>query len=151
MADQQAFDLTKRTTYDMFTPVTIRFSDSDMLGHINNVATAAYFEAARCEIFYRLMHEGGLAEPGKKSRIDFVLARVAIDFKQEFFYPGTVEVGSRFIKLGNRSIVSGYGLFIGETCHATCECVNVFFDLETRTSVPPPPPVRALLENAIAN
>ncbi|MEZ5855900.1 MAG: thioesterase family protein [Hyphomicrobiaceae bacterium] len=149
MADQKAFDLTKRATFDMFTPVTIRFSDTDMLGHINNVATAAYFEAARCELFYKLMQDGGLVERGKKARIDFVLARVAIDFKKEFFYPGDVEVGARFIRLGNRSIVTGYGLFIGDTCHATSECVNVFFDLEDRVSVAPPPRVRELLQAAI--
>ena len=151
MADQTAHDLMRRETFGMFTPVTIRFSDTDMLGHINNVATAAYFEAARCDLFYKLMREGGLTERGSGTeRIDFVLARVAIDFKREFFYPGTVEVGSRFLKLGNRSIVSGYGLFIGDTCHATAECVNVFFDLDTRKPVSPPPAVRALLEAALA-
>lgn len=150
MADQKAFDLTRRTTFSLFTPVTIRFSDTDMLGHVNNVATAAYFEAGRCELFYALMAEGGLTERGKAATIDFVLARVAIDFKREFFYPGTVEVGSRFIRLGNRSMTTGYGLFIGDACHATAECVNVFFDLESRTSVPPPPKVRALIEAALA-
>ena len=151
MADQKAFDLTSRTTFGLFTPVTIRFSDTDMLGHVNNVAVAAYFEAGRCELFYKLMAEGGLTERGQAARIDFVLARAAIDFRKEFFYPGTVEVGSRFTRLGNRSITTGYGLFIGDTCHATAECVNVFFDLDTRTSVPPPPPVRTLLEAAIAS
>ena len=105
MADQKTFDLTQRATFAAFTPVTMRLSDTDMLGHINNVATAAYFEAARCEIFYKLMSDGGLTKRGEKARIDFVLARVAIDFKKEFFYPGTVEVGSRFIRLGNRSVV----------------------------------------------
>lgn len=150
MADQKTFDLTKRATFSMFTPVTIRFSDTDMLGHVNNVATAAYFEAGRCELFYKLMAEGGLTERGKEATIDFVLARAAIDFRREFFYPGTVEVGSRFIRLGNRAITSGYGLFIGETCHATAECVNVFFDLEKRESVPPPAKVRALIEAALA-
>ena len=150
MADQKTFDLTKRATFTHFTPVTIRFSDTDMLGHVNNVATSAYFEAGRCELFYRLMADGGLTERGKEATIDFVLARVAIDFRKEFFYPGTVEVGSRFTRLGRSSILSGYGLFIGETCHATAECVNVFFDLESRVSVPPPPAVRALIERALA-
>jgi len=150
MADQKAFDLTRRATFALFTPVTIRFSDTDMLGHVNNVATAAYFEAGRCELFYKLMAEGGLTERGKQATIDFVLARAAIDFKKEFFYPGTVEVGSRFTRLGNRSITSGYGLFLGDTCHATAECVNVFFDLQTRASVEPPPAVRALLAAALA-
>jgi acyl-CoA thioester hydrolase len=150
MADQKAFDLTRRDTFGLFTPVTIRFSDTDMLGHVNNVATAAYFEAGRCELFYKLMADGGLTERGKQAKIDFVLARAAIDFRKEYFYPGTVEVGSRFTRLGNRSITTGYGLFIGDTCHATAECVNVFFDLDTRVSVPPPPSIRTLLETALA-
>lgn len=146
---EKAFDLTRRDTFDLFSAVTIRFCDTDMLGHVNNVAVASFFEAGRCELFYKLMAEGGLTERGKEARIDFVLARVAIDYKKEFFYPGTVEVGCRFTRLGNRSITTGYGLFIGDTCHATAESVNVFFDLETRTSVAPPPAVRALLEAAI--
>lgn len=150
MTDQKAFDLTRRETFRLFTPVTIRFSDTDMLGHVNNVATAAYFEAGRCELFYKLMADGGLTERGKDATIDFVLARAAIDFRKEYFYPGTVEVGSRFTRLGNRSITTGYGLFIGDTCHATAECVNVFFDLTTRRSVPPPGAIRRLLETALA-
>ncbi|MFM9939154.1 MAG: acyl-CoA thioesterase [Hyphomicrobiaceae bacterium] len=147
MADQTSFDLTKRGTFRLFTPVTIRFSDTDALGHVNNVATAAYVESARCEIFYKLMREGGLDSRGSgDEHIDFVLARVAIDYRKEYFYPGTVEVGVRFIRLGNRSITTGYGVFIGDTCHATAESVNVFFDLKTRRPVTPPPAVRGLLE-----
>ena len=141
MTDQRAYDLTRRAAYRLFTPVTIRFSDTDKLGHVNNVAISAYFEAARCELFYQLMGQAGVG-----GRSDFVLARVAIDFKREFFYPGTVEVGSRFTRLGNRSITSGYGLFLGETCHATAEAVNVFFDLDTRQAMAPTPPLRQLLE-----
>lgn len=151
MADQTRYDLTRRATFGLFTPVTIRFSDTDMLGHINNVAIAAYFEAARCDLFYRLMQEGGVAGRGSGSEnIDFVLARVAIDFKREFFYPGTVDVGSRFTRIGNRSVTTGYGLFIGDTCHATAEAVNVFFDLDSRTPVPPPTAVRKLIEADLA-
>ena len=90
------------------------------------------------------------AERGSgKENIDFVLARVAIDFRREFFYPGAVEVGARFIRLGNRSMTTGYGLFIGEVCHATAEAVNVFFDLDARAAVPPPAGVRRLLEAAL--
>lgn len=147
MADQTSFDLTKRSTFRLFTPVTIRFSDTDALGHVNNVATAAYVESGRCELFYKLMRDGGLDSRGSgDEKIDFVLARVAIDYRKEYFYPGTVEVGSRFIRLGNRSITTGYGVFIGDTCHATAESVNVFFDLNTRRPIPPPPGVRKLLE-----
>ncbi len=151
MTDQPRFDLQARSTFHYFTPVTLRFCDTDALGHINNVSIAAYFEAARCEILYKLMRDGGLGQRGDEGKsIDFVLARVAIDFRREFFYPGTVEVGARFTKLGNRSITTGYGLFLGDTCHATAEAVNVFFDLEKRQAIPPPAPLRRLLEAELA-
>lgn len=88
MTDQTRFDLTQRATFSLFTPVTIRFSDTDKLGHVNNVAIAAYFEAARCELYYKLMDE---AQVG--GSIDFVLARVAIDFKQEFFTQALLRSG----------------------------------------------------------
>jgi acyl-CoA thioester hydrolase len=146
MTDQTTFDLTRRETFTQFTPVTIRFCDTDKLGHINNVSIASYFEASRCELFDRLMERAG--EAG--GDVDYVLARVAIDFRHEIYYPGTVEVGARFLRLGNRSVVSGYGAFLGDRCFATAEAVNVFFNLKTRKSAPPPSAFRQLLEAELA-
>ena len=145
MADQKGLDLTRREMFKRFTPVTIRFSDTDRLGHVNNVSIASYFEASRCELFDALLKQAALGPD-----IDYVLARVAIDFKRELHYPGTVEVGGRFVRIGNRSIVTGYGAFFGGFCFATGEAINVFFNLKTRTSIAPPPAVRRLLEDAIA-
>jgi acyl-CoA thioester hydrolase len=145
MQHQSPKDLTRRETFELFTPVTVRFCDTDKLGHVNNVSIASYIEAGRCDLYYKLMQEAGT-----DARIDFVLARAAIDFRREIFYPGTVEVGSRFIKVGNRSITTGYGVFVGDACVATSECVNVFFDMQTRTSIAPDGKLRILLEAAVA-
>jgi acyl-CoA thioester hydrolase len=145
MADQKALDLTRRETFKAFTPVTIRFSDTDKLGHVNNVSIASYFEAARCELFDRVLKQAALGPD-----IDYVLARVAIDYKRELHYPGTVEVGGRFVRVGDRSIVTGYGAFFDGACFATGEAVNVFFNLRTRRSIAPPPVLRGLLEMEIA-
>jgi len=145
MQHETARDLTRRETFELFTPVTVRFCDTDKLGHVNNVSIAAYIEAGRCDLYYKLMQDAGT-----DATIDFVLARAAIDFRREIFYPGTVDVGSRVLKIGNRSITSGYGVFVGDTCCATAECVNVFFDMSTRTSIAPTGALRALLEAAVA-
>lgn len=145
MQHDTAKDLTRRATFELFTPVTVRFCDTDKLGHVNNVSIASYVEAGRCELYYKLLQDAGT-----DARIDFVLARAAIDFRREIFYPGTVEVGSRFLKLGNRSVTTGYGIFVGDACVATSECVNVFFDMETRKSVAPTGSLRSLLEAAVA-
>lgn len=145
MADQTDIDLTRRETFRRFTPVTIRFCDTDKLGHVNNVSIASYFEASRCELFDAVLKEAAVGPD-----IDYVLARVAIDFMRELHYPGTVEVGGRFLRVGNRSITTGYGAFINGSCFATGEAVNVFFNVKTRASIVPPPELRRLLEREVA-
>jgi acyl-CoA thioester hydrolase len=141
MSDQQQpqLDLTRRDTFRLFTPVTIRFCDTDMMGHVNNTSIAEYVEAARCELLYKLI------EQSQDPDIDFVLARITLDFKREIKYPGTVEVGSRLARVGNRSMTTGYGVFIGDECRATAECVNVFWDPKARVSMVPSPKLRDIL------
>jgi acyl-CoA thioester hydrolase len=132
-------DLTNKDSFRHWTPVTIRFSDQDPLQHVNNVAYAAYFEASRT------MFLGGLLDAGENVGIDFILARVVIDFVKETHYPNTVDVGARVHKLGTKSITTGYGCFVGDECVATSESVNVFFSTIERKTVTIPDSVRANL------
>jgi len=138
------FDLTSRATFSHFTPVTLRFSDQDSMGHVNNVAFAAYIEAARTMLIQGLLNQFDHAD------LDFILARVVIDYKRELHYPGTVDVGARLIKLGSKSLTSGYGVFLDNTCVATAESVNVFYDMRTRQSVVPPEDVKKAITSAIS-
>lgn len=137
-------DLMKRASYAHWTPVHIRFADMDILRHVNNVALAAYFEAARTAFVYDVINLAGVDQSN-----EFVLARVVIDFHRELHYPGSVEVGARLIRLGNKSMTSGYGVFQGDLCYATSEAVNVFYDLSTRKTMAPAPGVRAVLEKEL--
>ncbi|MBO6946603.1 MAG: acyl-CoA thioesterase [Rhodospirillales bacterium] len=141
---EQSFDLTRRETFDSFTPVTIRFSDQDSMGHVNNVSIAAYVEVGRTMIVQGLLDR--FDHPG----LDFILARVVIDYKRELHYPGTVEVGGRLIRMGSKSLTSGYGIFLGNECVATSESVNVFYDMNTRSSVVPPQDVQDAVRELIA-
>lgn len=138
------FDLTRRGTFADFTSVTIRFSDQDSMGHVNNVSFAAYIEAARTMLVQGLLDQ--FDHPG----LDFILARVVIDYRRELHYPGTVDVGARLIRLGSKSLTSGYGVFRGDECVATSESVNVFYDMNTRRSVVPPDDVRDAMLAKIA-
>ena len=137
-------DLTRRESFRHWSPVTIRFSDQDSLAHINNVALAQYFEVGRTAYVYDIIRAAGC-----EGRIEFILARLVIDFKRELHYPGAVEVGSRLTRLGTRSLTTGYAIFRGQDCIATSEAVNVFYDMATRRSTEPPPDVRAVLEREL--
>ncbi len=133
------FDLTRRETFRHWTPVTIRYSDQDAMAHVNNTALATYVEAARTAFIYDLIGKGDIKEQ------EFILARLVIDYRSELHYPGTVEVGARLIRIGNKSLTTGYGVFKGGDCIATSECVNVFYDMGLRKTVPPSDSVRAVL------
>jgi len=137
-------DLSRRESFHHWTPVTIRFCDQDSMAHVNNVALAAYVEAGRTSYIYELIRKGGM------EGLEFILARVLIDFHRELHYPGAVDVGARLIRIGNKSITTGYGVFKSKDCIVTSECVNVFYDMETRKSVAPPEGVRATLEAELA-
>jgi len=113
------------------------------MGHVNNVAFAAYIEAARTMLIQ------GLLNKFNHQSLDFILARVVIDYKRELHYPGTVDVGARLIKLGSKSLTSGYGVFLGDTCVATAESVNVFYDMAERKSVVPPEDVKEAVKAEI--
>lgn len=133
------FDLTRRETFRHWSPVIIRYSDQDAMAHVNNTALATYVEAARTDYMYRLIQKGGM------EGVEFILARLVIDYLRELHYPGSVDVGARVIRVGTKSVTTGYGVFRGETCYATSECVNVFYDMATRKTRVPPESVRAVL------
>jgi acyl-CoA thioester hydrolase len=137
-------DLTRRESFRHWSPVTIRFSDQDSLAHVNNVALAQYFEVGRTAYVYDIIRAAGC-----QGRIEFILARLVIDFKRELHYPGEVEVGSRLARLGTKSLTTGYGIFRGKDCIATSEAVNVFYDMTARRSTEPPADVRAVLEREL--
>jgi len=123
-----------RSDYAFWTGVNIRYSDQDPMGHVNNVAIAAYFESGRMGLLEAIFHETGLPDRG------MVLARLSIDYLQEItmdFAGQTIEVGGQLARVGNRSMTTHYALFKGETCCATSESVNVFFDPQTRRSSEP--------------
>ncbi|MEL6947964.1 MAG: thioesterase family protein [Pseudomonadota bacterium] len=125
-----------RGDYRFWAPVLIRYSDQDPMGHVNNVAIAAYFESGRMGLLEDIFRQTGLPNQG------MVLARLTIDYLQEITmdYAGEkLEVGGRLARIGGRSMTTHYALFKGETCCAVSESVNVFFDPTTRRSCEPGP------------
>jgi len=140
LTDHASIDLTDRGNFAYFTDVTVRYSDQDELGHINNCSYIAYVEAARVPFL------GDLLDPQTHPGIDFILARIAVNYLQEAHYPGIMEIGSRILKLGNKSMTTGYGLFKDGACVATAECVNIYFETQSRDTITIPRDIRAALE-----
>ena len=137
-------DLTQAETFRHWTQVSLRFSDEDSMGHINNVAYGAYVEQARVAFIDAFLKSKG---PGG---IDYVLVNVNIDFHREMHFPGNVDIGARLIRIGTKSITTGYGLFKDSENVATARSVNVFFDVESTKTIPIPEDLRRGLEDELA-
>jgi acyl-CoA thioester hydrolase len=80
--------------------IEIRWRDMDAFGHVNNAVYLTYIEEARDEWLDGTLPEG-------HSSWDFVLARVAIDFRRELRQEDDCVVAScRLHKVGRSSLVT---------------------------------------------
>ncbi len=141
--DDTSPDLADAGSFRHWTPVSLRLSDQDNLGHINNVAFAAYVEQARVALIDKLLRS-------RSNDIDYILANVQIDYRREMHFPGSVDVGARLLRIGTKSITTGYGLFKDGENVATASSVNVFFDPATRKTMAVPDGLRRILEEELA-
>ena len=132
-----------RSDYGIFYPITTRWSDNDIYGHINNVVYYAYFDSVANRY---LIDEGGLDIEGGKV-VGYVV-NSGCDYLSPLAYPDILEGGLRVERLGRSSVRYGIGIFrAGEdTPAAYGHFVHVFVERASNKSVPIPDPIRTALE-----
>lgn len=108
----------------------LRYSDTDMLGHVNNAAFATFFETGRVELLYD--RPDPLTAPG----CSFVIAQLTIDFAAEILWPGKVDIATRVVAIGRSSVTLGQALFQDGRHVASSQSVSVQIDLADRKSRP---------------
>lgn len=119
---------------------TIRYGDTDKLGHVNNAVFSTFLETGRTGLLLR--SEPAVAPEGA----GFVIARLVLDYRAEMHWPGQVEIGTAVIEIGRSSVTLAQALFQDGTCTATAETVIVLFDTVHRRPLPLPEASRAVLE-----
>jgi acyl-CoA thioester hydrolase len=99
--------------------VEIRWSDLDAFGHVHNAAYLVYLEECRDEWL-----EAALG--GAESSWDFVLARVAIDYRRELrLADEAVVVACRLERLGTSSVATREEIRVSDELAAEAEAVLV--------------------------
>jgi acyl-CoA thioester hydrolase len=121
---------------------TVRFADCDMFDHMNNAVYLTFVESARVAYY---SHVSGLQDPHK---FNMTVAHAEIDFKKPIFYPSTVNVFTRAVRIGTKSWTLEYELRDASThdLYAHCTTVIVHFDHETGQSEPIPSAVISFIE-----
>ncbi|TMP23815.1 thioesterase [Pseudoalteromonas rubra] len=105
-----------------------RFSETDVLGHINNTVLPVWFEAARTPIFKIFTPD---LNPHQWK---LIVAKVEVTFKGELFYGQQVEVKTAIEKIGNSSFVILQQAWQHGECCAEGRTVMVRYDFANKTS-----------------
>jgi len=114
--------LADRSLYRHWSRDTVRFSDQDSGGHVNNVSVVAYFETGRLAFMFDVMPRERLR------RRRFVAARIDVNYLRESHWPGDVEMGTGVMAIGNSSLTLGAAAFKDGVCIATAEMTMVQLD-----------------------
>ncbi|MCV7194372.1 acyl-CoA thioesterase [Mycolicibacterium brumae] len=135
--------MTTTADYRYFLPITTRWMDNDVYGHVNNVTYYSYFDTVAN---HYLIAEGGLDIHG--SPVIGLVVESKCSYHAPVAYPDELRAGLRVDRLGNRSVTYGIAIFTsdGETAAASGYFTHVFVDRETRRATPIPDRMRAALE-----
>ncbi|MDX1598599.1 MAG: thioesterase family protein [Marinobacter sp.] len=136
----------ERSEFPVFYPITTRWMDNDIYGHVNNVTYYSYFDTA---INRYLIEEGGL-DIHSAPVVGFMVSS-SCQFKKPVAYPEALEAGVRVAKIGNRSVTYEVGIFLENDAESAAlgQLVHVFVDRETQSSTSIPLGIREALEQII--
>lgn len=102
----------------------VRWSDADIMGHVNHARYLSFFEDARMTLL--ASSPSGLAGGGGDDR-GYIAARVAVDYRYPAtFRPGLMlRVTTAVSRVGTTSWTFEQDMFDGDVKIAHCECVLV--------------------------
>ena len=135
-----------RAAYRYHAPITTRWSDNDIYGHVNNVAYYAFFDTAANN--YLIEHGLDI----HNADVIGVVVESKCNYHAPLAYPQPLVAGVRVDKLGNRSVTYGIAIFDEKSDLAAAHghFVHVFVDRKTRAPVAIPPALRTALEKLAA-
>ncbi len=132
-----------RGAFRYFLPLTTRWMDNDVYGHVNNVIYYSYFDTV---VNQYLIEQGGL---------DFAAGSVIglcveshCQYLEPIAFPDPLEAGLRTGPIGRSSVRYEIGIFKREAPTAAAQgyFVHVFVDRATRRPVELPSALRAALD-----
>jgi len=131
-----------RSDYPHFQPISTRWHDNDIYGHVNNVTYYSYFDSA---VNAYLIEVGGL-DIHNGEVVGFVVSS-SCDYFASIAFPERIEIGLRVAKLGNSSVQYELAVFKqgeDEAC-AAGRFVHVFVERASNRPLPIPERLREAL------
>ena len=122
----------KRKDYKVFYPMSTRWMDNDIYGHVNNVTYYSYFDTA---VNKYLIENAGLDI--HNSPIVGYVVHSNCNYVSGLSFPDVIEIGLRVDKIGNSSVTYAIGVFKkgAEKVSARGEFIHVFVNRKENKSV----------------
>ncbi len=134
-----------RSAYRTFRPITTRWSDNDVYGHVNNVVYYSWFDT----VVNSHLIEQGVLDIHAGASIGLVV-ETQCHYFAPLAFPQPVVAGLRVAHIGTSSVRYEVGLFPGDDtkpCAARGHFVRVYVDRSTRRPRPLALEFLAVLEN----
>jgi acyl-CoA thioester hydrolase len=135
-------DRPTRDAFPVLDPVTTRWHDNDVYGHMNNVVYYALFDTA---VNRWLVEKAGLVVPG--GPVIGLVAETGCRYFASVGFPEALAVGLAAERVGRTSITYRLAVFgAAPEAAAVCRYVHVYVDAATRRPVPLPETLRRAAE-----
>lgn len=126
--------------------IQVRFSDIDVMGHVNNAVYLSYFEIARVIFFSKLLGENwDWKKDGvllRKNEIEYIKPVLLNEVPEIFIYTQ---------KVGKKSFTLEYDLVVNNEIRTTGSSVLVAFDSELNISKEIPSKMKGVLNQLFRN
>lgn len=136
-----------RADYKYFVPITTRWHDNDLYGHVNNVTYYSYFDSVAN---HYLIHVGGLDI--HHGQVIGLVVNSGCSYHAPLEFPDELEGGLRINRLGNSSVEYGIAIFRKGEDAAAAEghFVHVFVDRQSRRPTAMPAKLRDAFSRILA-
>ena len=137
-----------RAAYAAWRPITTRWMDNDVYGHVNHVVYYSFFDTA----VNGLLMDAGVLDIHQGEVIGLVV-ETQCNYFAPIAFPQPVAAGVRVARLGRASVRYEIALFAGDAPESAAagHFVHVYVDRATRRPVPLPEPLRTVLRSWMVN
>lgn len=125
-------------TFHFEIPIKIRYCETDMLGHVNNVSYFMYFEQGRIEYFENL----GLTEDLFSDKKVSVVADLECQYLAQMYLKDPLKLHVRVAEIGRSSMDVQYAIVVDGTLKAAGRGTIVLIDTASGKSTPIPDSAR---------
>lgn len=117
-------------TFSFYIPISVRFSETDMYGHVNNISPFIYFEEAR--IAY--LHSIGFLRKDMRQEDGIIVSDLQCNYLKEIYFGDEIQVYVKTDSVGTSSFDIHYKVVREEEVVLTARGRLIYMD--TRKKIP---------------